>query len=390
MTAEPATSSSATDRLLLARIVLVGGATLGVLVVFWALYWTYYWSPSALMVPAQRLPFWSWSIETALGGLFCVLGAYLLVRAEQVVGVTYIAAYIVAQGLAIGYNDGATAIMLAPDDWKRPVAGILINWFASATAIRAVQTFPSRLDAATVRLVGARSSLPAAVWRPVEWLLDPYRVWSFTAVLILVVWVIPSGLAWQVGQLVVIVLAVGTLAANYAAGGKTVRQRIYWFFLGAELLLAARLLSAISYVAIQWFGVGHGLADPRGLFQYMPLSWVVEQFLWTGAILGLMVCLVMGIFYRGAIDPRLAVRRTAVASVGTGVLVFAFAAFEEFLAQAVSDALDLDHLIVTAAAGVLVARAIRPLHDILTRLMERWLPRTDVVPTMPEVKSTES
>ena len=364
---------SETRRLLLARISIVAGGVLGVLVVFWTLYWTYYWSPITLLVPTQRARWLSWSVHLALGGVFCLLGSFLLMRAGQQVGVLYLGAFIVAQGLAIGYWR-ATWVMLEPGDWKRPLVLLLVNWLSAATALRAVQTFPRKLDVADVRLVSTGSSLPGSAWKPIEWLIDVHRVWYFTAVLFLLSIVIGRD-NWAILLIVLVVL--GTMAANYRAGKEVVRRKVYWLVLGAELLLVAQVFLLVSHILIEWLAVGSGIADPRGLFQFQPLYSIVNELVWAAANLGLLICFGMAIFYQGALDPRLAVRRTAVSSLGTGILLLAFAAVEEFLAEMISDALDLNQMIVTVIAGAIVALSIRPLHDFLTENVERWLPKTD-------------
>ena len=85
-------------------------------------------------------------------------------------------------------------------------------------------------------------------------------------------------------------------------------------------------------------------------------------------------CLLTAVFYRGAVDPRLVVRRTAVYAIVTGTLVFTFAIFENYVADLMGGFLGLSSGMVQGVGAGAVALLLKPLHDLLGLMFKKVIP----------------
>jgi len=291
--------------------------------------------------------------QLGVGVLFSVLGVFLLGLSGHRPGVILLSGFLLSQGLAIGFLMVLGIIDVGSLQFS--IARILINWLAYSFAIRTVQLFPRRIN--RTNLIEIRPLGPLTV--VVDMLRGPIRVWSFTAAILAIVVLTQSELLFHLGQLLVILVTALTLIANYRLGGRRIRRKIYWLLLGTLILLIARLLLFSTHFLFDFYN----LRVPG-----------VRSVTWAIANVGLLSCILIAVFYRGAVDPRIVVRRAAVYSLSIIALLFTFAAFENYLSGVLTQYLGLDRGSVAAVGGAATALLIKPLIDLLSRIIERALP----------------
>jgi hypothetical protein len=317
-------------------------------------------SPLGELSPEQRLGRVTFLTQVGLGACLMALGGFLAARVGNREGVLVLAGYIVAQGLATGYL--FSLLILGVGGTLYFLSRLMVNWLAYSLALRTTQLFPRSLDVTDSSRVESGTLLARVSW-PVFKLLGARRVWTFTLVLLLALAVTRSELVFHVGQFTVITLAVLTMATNYRVGDSTTQQKIYWLLLGAEILFVGRLAILVGEVTLDWLGV-----PPDASMRYLRAP------AWTLANIGLIACLLTAVFYTGAVDPRLVVRRTAVYALVTGTLVFAFAIFENYVADVVAQFLGLNQGFVEAIGAGTVALLMKPFHDLLVAASKRVIP----------------
>jgi len=256
-------------------------------------------------------------ILLCVGALFSILGLFVLGLSGHRPGVTLLSGFLLSQGLAIGL-----LMVLGIIDVERQPLG-------SLTVV-------------------------------VDLLRGPVRVWSFTAAILLLSVLTQIEILFHLGQLLVILVTALTLIANYRLGGQRIRRKIYWLLLGTLILLLARLLLSSTQFLFDQYSLG------------VP---GIRSVVWAVANVGLLSCILFAVFYRGAVDPRTVVRRAAAYSLGIITLLFAFAVFENYLSAVMTQYLGIDRGAVAAIGGAAVALLIKPLIDLLSRTVERTLPR---------------
>jgi len=256
-------------------------------------------------------------ILLCVGALFSILGLFVLGLSGHRPGVTLLSGFLLSQGLAIGL-----LMVLGIIDVERQPLG-------SLTVV-------------------------------VDLLRGPVRVWSFTAAILLLSVLTQIEILFHLGQLLVILVTALTLIANYRLGGQRIRRKIYWLLLGTLILLLARLLLSSTQFLFDQYSLG------------VP---GIRSVVWAVANVGLLSCILFAVFYRGAVDPRTVVRRAAAYSLGIITLLFAFAVFENYLSAVMIQYLGIDRGAVAAIGGAAVALLIKPLIDLLSRTVERTLPR---------------
>jgi class 3 adenylate cyclase len=203
--------------------------------------------------------------------------------------------------------------------------------------------------------------------------------------------------------------AAGLLPAVVSrAGVDDLRHVPGWPILALAYFLAVNvpLLAMPFYAWIGWHG-----ADPAGRRRILWLVQGVITFFWMVTVLGwLMVFaqlsgtdtrswgrLVMGLpllvllvsigvatFYHGALDPRLAIRRTTIYGVVGLVLVSAFVVAEGLASGFVAVRLRLPEQVGMLLPSILVALAFAPVRNRVERGVNRWIDRLLPATTMAE------
>jgi hypothetical protein len=287
---------------------------------------------------------------------------FLAIRAADRPGVLTLAGFLLAQGFATGYLNAIAFAGIRGQTWY--VARVLVNWMSYALALRTTQLFPRALDA---------KQLAGWFGRFERLFVGPKRAWFASAILLGLSLAARSDLAFQLGQLMVLVAAVATMVANYRGGSSDERRKIYWLLLGGGCLLVARIVLVAGRLVVGFFGSMLHSPAPH----LARLYGILRSVSWTIANAGLLLCLLLAVFYEGAIDPRLVVRRTAVYSFALGLVVFAFAVFENYVVDYLAAIVGIQERFLEAAAGAILAFLFKPLHSLLNRLTEAALPRTD-------------
>jgi hypothetical protein len=344
------------------RAVLATAGVLGALVIVWSVTISLLGTPLTELPPPQRLGRLTFLSHAILGACFLALGAFMAIRVGNREGPLALTGYVVAQGLAMGYLFALLILGVTGSGYS--LARVLVNLMAYSLAIRTTQLFPRRLLASDSERI-APGTIMAYLAKPVFRVLGPTRTWTFSALVLLPLVLTGIEALFHVGQFAVIALAVLTMVTNYRVGDAEARRKVYWLLLGAEVLLVGRLAIFVGELTLDWLGVAPGAS-----MRYMRIP------AWSLANVGLIACLLTAVLYRGDIDPRLVVRRTAVYTLVTGALVFTFAAFENYVADLVALFLGLPGGLVEALGGGAVALLMKPLHDVLVGFSKRVMPDT--------------
>lgn len=344
-----------------------------------------------LLAHASRLPF---SAELLLSivpvGVVCsgtpaaaVLALALLWRTSQREDSRALALFLALLAYAMA-GDGSwlfgsrhhwSPLLMQAMDTGVPLAGI----FAIAAFVRFSTLFPQPLAPPSG---GAEGGLSRTRW----WLLRPRSLWgSATAVAVVLVLVPQTAQAWadlagrsfhtiQVVKPVVIgillaamALGVVNLRAGYRDADEEGRRRVFWivegFLAGTTLLLAASVLKALQMAT----GYTVGMAWWFALAVY-------------ASLLVVLACLAVAMFYAGALDPSLAIRRTAVIGMVGISMIFVFAGVEQVVQQLLGDWLGMSDRFGGMLTGGIVALTFDPVKTRAGALVERWLGRNGEAP----------
>jgi hypothetical protein len=254
---------------------------------------------------------------------------------------------------------------VAPDE--SPLVGlflIALGGLGYAVGVRFTQSFPVPLSRAS--LVGLRGG---SVWSAIvalpSLLLDARWFWLFVVVVEFVQHGAFDGasIVWHV--LVYAGLASFYLWAGIKTGSEEDRRRGYWILEGVLVFLVLEGL---------WAGVLI-LSRTLGLpFDLGPFTrWLVVLEGWAA-----LICFAIAIFYYGAFNSALVIRRTAVLSVLSGGTLVSMVAVEELLAAQLGAATGIDTGAGAIIGGVLAALAFRPLSVRIDRMLKGPGAETDL------------
>ena len=179
-----------------------------------------------------------------------------------------------------------------------------------------------------------------------------------------------GGLAAVIGSLVIAVIIVGFLLfaikflrIGYEVGDATDRQRVLWIVEGVAVAAAIQLL--VGAVTLVWSG-----AIPPHVIEY---GRRIANSLNLPVIL---VSLGVAVFYHGALEPSLIIRRTFIYSVVFIITVFVFEGFENSMTAIFSEQLGEETptwLTGLIAAGS-VALALGPIRHRCDAIVARYFP----------------
>lgn len=158
---------------------------------------------------------------------------------------------------------------------------------------------------------------------------------------------------------------------KYKRSLEEARRQIEWLYFGAWAGGSVLLLWAIAAFAVP--------LTPLDVHKLLPLATFIAFAPVTVVLIGLL-SLAISIFYRGSIDPNLAIRRTAVSTLLIAALTVLFVVAERLLATVAASHLDLGTDVSTMVAAALSAVLLMPLRraaDVgAKRLVERLTPVT--------------
>jgi hypothetical protein len=247
--------------------------------------------------------------------------------------------------------------------------------FMTASLVRFSAVFPQPLDATAVRSRGSLGALRRAA-------LSPRPVWTTAAALMGVI-VIASALGGDSAPRYVrpftlpvivaaLLISVGNVRLGYRAADLAGRRRMFWVMEG--FLLMGGVIALATVVRIARLLVG-APSPQSGLWFAAPA--LLAFFL-------LLVCLIIAMFFSGALDPTLALQRTAVYGVVGIALVFLFTAVESAVHEHVKAWLGLSDSNSGILVGGVVALSVEPLKHRISRLSDRILARFGVAPKQPK------
>jgi hypothetical protein len=313
-----------------------------------------------------------------------LLSLLLLLRVWHLPDARVLALFLAALAYALGGDGywmalsraGAPVGLLLAVDTLLPVA--IITALACITRFSAVFPRPlTRQDLATA----PRGPLAAAVHAGQRWTLRPRAVTAAAAglvggivipvqifhfvlksrgsdvsimgpVKILMIGILLSGM----------VVAAANLRSGYRLADAEGRRRVYWI---AEGFLAATAILAAASAA-----------------------WVVERLGWIAmplpywysvaavlAFVALLACIAVAMFAAGALDPSLAIKRTAAAGMAGAAMVLLFALMEQVVQELLVEWMGMSDRAGGVLTGASVALLFEPVRKRSTALAARLLRR---------------
>jgi hypothetical protein len=233
--------------------------------------------------------------------------------------------------------------------------------------MRTGQLFPHYLSAP--RLFSSQPARPGRLRTYVDATLrvlrEPLYAWGSVAVVYpLIFYTSLPSVTWFVVDAVVGLVGLLSLRRQYQAGPPDARRRLTWVLSAATFAVASMVLSTAMHV----------LASGTGFEPELPTLVIT-----TGCTVGILGSFAMAVFYSGAIDPSLVVRRTVLysgmgtaAMVGLGLLENVFAEYLESLFGGRT-------VFGDALLGGLIALGFRPLWLAFNAFTEAYLPDSDAV-----------
>ncbi|MFG1691436.1 hypothetical protein ACGF5M_04710 [Gemmatimonadota bacterium] len=274
-------------------------------------------------------------------GLFAIatacLGGVILVKAPPHRPLSLVAVTLALMGLPLlGSGAGAAILAAGAPRWLFNTLASLAFFLSLAATYRLSQSFP----------------YPQRLGRWVPW--GPWMA-------ALVAWgadwagILPLtprvGMAWAFG---VAVASLMNWRGMYRAADADGRRRILWL---AQGLVAFVVVGGLQMALVV-------------LVQTTPLRIPIpgwEYWLRTVALFSALGFLALAVFYRGALDPGLVLRRTALYGLGGVVLVFVFTAIEDLSAAWLAERLGLGENAGSWFAGGVVALLLGPIHSTLSK-----------------------
>lgn len=226
-----------------------------------------------------------------------------------------------------------------------------------AVGIRFTQSFPVQLSPVSLRTIGA-GRLGRALLAGSALLLDARLFWPFVIAVEVVQHALFSDASAVWHALVYAGLASFYLWAGIKVASKADRRRAFWILEGVLVYLVLEALWAVALVSDQTLEISLPM---RPLTDWLT---VVEG--WAA-----LICFAIAIFFYGAFDSALVIRRTAVASLLGGLTLVLMVTAEELLADQVGAVTGIDTGAGAILGGVMAALAFRPLSVRLDRLLGR-------------------
>ncbi|MDX1392741.1 MAG: hypothetical protein R3195_00050 [Gemmatimonadota bacterium] len=339
--------------------------------------------------PGGRLTVLAISLSLVVAILACGLAGFLIVRAGQRYEARSLSLFLVLIAICWGsilrfasldYTAGGEidGISISAEGWVVVVAAFALA-LAAASLVRLSVRFPYDFERAL-------DPANAATGRLRRWLRHRYLPWVLACTVPLIVQgVIPLALriAGAVGvppervaaAMPVVLLATLTLivaivlgmvsvaAANFVAGYRRAdegsRRPALWLVVGiataALMIVASLLIWVVDAVLPTSLGA---------LSTYAMLIIVV-------APLFMLVCVAVAILYSGAVDPRLALRKSTINGIAGTLGLLVFAGLENTLSGWVEERLGLPGALGAFMAGAAAAAVFLPARWVLNRRRDR-------------------
>lgn len=258
-------------------------------------------------------------------------------------------------------EDPLGALAEAPDQWAQ-------RWVFALLGARRYRRIAHRMQRIS------KFANPAAdMDRFTLWLLraaeNPWRVTLLTILLVIGIsiakpetdWV-PVALAVVVSTFVVMALLATTVIARegYLAADKHTKNRALWIMEG---FIAAYVLVFLATACVP---LGALLNSPE-VFGAAPVGIMLAALAFT-------LCVMVSVFFHGALDAGLMIRRTVFAGLFGGLLAFLFAVIEQVVTTMISESFDLPASTGLFVSGAIAAGVFGPLWQSVNKWISRRLP----------------
>lgn len=261
---------------------------------------------------------------------------------------------------AIGLNGGVLfypPLRSPPWGWILPAASFA---FGAAAFLRGTQRFPRPLTPADVARFGTPAPPGRALRRVLAALLGPVAIWVGCGGALLILLLLARNPLYGVPQLAVVGTGLLYLRVGYTSGSEAERRQLYWFLQA----VVARLGFEVLGLSLVTFG---SVADVA-----LPLP-AISRWLSLAGTLAVAGCCAVGIFFAGALDPRLAIRRTFLVASAPALFIFGVAVVEQLVTAELALRLGLDATFTAAVAGAAMGMLFRPVQDRVSRWVGRLL-----------------
>jgi hypothetical protein len=263
------------------------------------------------------------------------------------------------------------------DSWLLDLGSIVLFFLGATLYIWATQRFPRAIEPADVMA-------SPTIWGQVRvlrvastFLLRPWTPWVVVACLTALSVLSSNVYIADAVRIVIVLLGILYFYITFRSGDTQARAKVLWF------LEAAVAVVAVSVIVL---GVRAVLGDTPAPTLRASLSLVLTVL----NNLALTTCFVAAVFYAGAIDPALVVRKTLVIGTTASLLLFVFAAFEHYLVHLLVHGVGVTNSIATAVLGALFGYAFHPVKHRLELLLKRFLPTGGAIVHEPQTSSSEA
>ncbi len=172
-------------------------------------------------------------------------------------------------------------------------------------------------------------------------------------------------------------VTMGKILMDYRLGDASVRKQVLWLLIGISF--PAWMLGAF------WIGLVAAILSP-GVLPYLMLF--MSTYVPLLAFLLFVMCLMVAIFFYGAVDPERVLRASALYSFLGLVLTVIFAVIEQLLSPLLTGAVGLDGTTGALASAVVVALSFRPVHRYIEAGIERTFEKLlYVAPALPPTQA---
>lgn len=225
-------------------------------------------------------------------------------------------------------------------------------------AMRALDAFGSRAGLVTLLAAGW-------LWVATYHAVAPRPLWSLLSVLALLslgaVMALAAGWIWDL------------LGWHYRMGAAEDRAKVSWIFLS---VLGSGWIIAVGFAAAWLTGVLGFFFQQGGLgISAVRLAGLIAAFGPLALALLFVASLALSVFYKGAVDPRLAIRRTTVLGATALLLTTLAVALEVFIASRLAAWLPLPAHTGSVCAGVTVALCFGPMRRRYESKIDEFIDR---------------
>lgn len=385
--------------------VFVGALTVGSLIHVGVLFPRFFTIQG--MLPPQAKPA-AWGILltvlTAVGA--CVLALILVVRSWDHAGARYLALFLaflasvwgsLLRFLQVEVAEREVNVHLAGEGLSATlgIAGLLLS---VAAFIRFSTLFPVTLGPDTLppprrlfflRRLRLQFLRPRVVWGTAIFLIllrelgglvflfvaesggitgrvDPTTLAAADVPVLFWASLIATGVIVGIFPLAGIGLGVGNLFSGYRVAPREDRQRVLWLVAGVSLA--------------GWMVVGGlGTFLLLVLFRLDPPGWISSLLLVLPILAPAVLVVTTGValFYSGAVDPGLVLKRSTVLGALGAMGILLFAGLEEALSDLVASRMGLPGIVGSIVAGAVAAGVMIPMRKVLGKAASRVLPGQD-------------